>query len=60
MTDYEKNMRCKGCKYERKINAQNDWWFKACYCEPYNGKHIAEIEKCPKETVIIGEVKNNE
>lgn len=43
----ERNRRCKECKYNKSINAQEDWWFIGCYCKPYRGKWVAEIEKCP-------------
>ena len=55
MTDYErkqnalaKEKRCVGCEYCKKIYAQYDWSFLGCRCEPYRGKWIVEIEKCPK------------
>ena len=47
----ERNERCKGCKYCKRVYAQNDWCFHGCYCRPYTGKWIIEIENCPRETV---------
>ena len=49
MTDKgrERNRRCKECEYSKSINAQEDWWFIGCYCKPYRGKWVVEIEKCP-------------
>ena len=43
------NERCENCKYNKRINAQGNWWFNACYCEPYRGKRVTEIKDCPKE-----------
>lgn len=40
--------RCKGCEYCRFIKAQDEWSFHGCFCEPYKGKWIAQIENCPK------------
>ena len=47
----ERNERCKGCNYCKKVREQNKWWFYGCYCRPYNGKWIIEIENCPREAV---------
>lgn len=44
--------RCKNCKYNKRINAQGNWWFNACYCKPYRGKRVTEIKDCPKENKI--------
>lgn len=40
---------CRNCPDCRKVYAQGNWSFHGCYHEPYHGKWIAEIEKCPKE-----------
>lgn len=48
MTNIEKHERCKDCEYRKKINAQDDFWLNACYCKPYKGKWIVEIDNCPK------------
>lgn len=47
LVEIERNKRCKECEYGKSINAQDDWWFIGCYCKPYRGKWIVEIEKCP-------------
>ena len=56
MTDYEsqkvaqdRNTRCKKCKHSKVINAQDDWFFRGCYCKPYRGKWVSEIENCPEK-----------
>ena len=44
-----KTSECEKCEHSKRICAQGEWWFRACYCEPYRGKWIQEIESCPKE-----------
>ena len=43
--------RCGECEYCKSVNAGNDWWFKGCFCDPYRGKWISEIDNCPKTGV---------
>lgn len=35
------------CEYARMISANGGWSFYGCTHEPYHGKWIAEITKCP-------------
>ena len=46
------NGRCKPCDYAKVVVAENDYMFLGCYCNPYNGKRVAEIKECPKEKEI--------
>lgn len=41
--------RCDGCKYRRRVYAQNNYSFYGCYHTPHVGKRVAEIESCPKQ-----------
>ena len=41
------NGRCKPCKYNKVVVATNNYMFLGCYCNPYKGKAVFEIEKCP-------------
>lgn len=38
----------KECEYCHGITAQDGWRFKGCCHQPYKGKFVAEIIKCPK------------
>lgn len=45
---YERNERCKNCKYCRDVyTSPPQVKFQGCYCEPYKGKWVTEIEICP-------------
>lgn len=41
--------RCEHCEYIHPVSANGGFTFLGCYCEPYHGKWVAEIEDCPKE-----------
>ncbi len=41
--------RCEGCKHRKRVYAQGDYSFYGCYCSPYTGKRVSEIENCPKK-----------
>ena len=57
MTDYErkqealaKDNRCKNCKYCRDVyTSPPQVKIRGCYCEPYKGKWVSEIEECPMQ-----------
>ena len=42
------NGRCKPCDYAKVVVANEQYMFLGCYCNPYNGKRVAEIKDCPK------------
>lgn len=44
----DKNKICIGCEHCRYIKAQDGWGFHGCFCEPYKGKYVTQIENCPK------------
>lgn len=45
---YERNMRCSECKYCRDVyTSPPQVKIQGCYCNPYKGKWVTEIEKCP-------------
>lgn len=46
--------RCKGCQFCKQIHGGN-WVIYGCFCAPYRGTWIAEIEQCPKEAAKAGE-----
>lgn len=47
--DKSYKQRCKGCEYKRIVHASGGFSFNGCYCRPYKGKWVADIEQCPKE-----------
>lgn len=49
-----KDGRCKGCQYGKRIGATGGFQFLGCCHNPYKGKWVAEIEKCPKEDASNG------
>ena len=48
--DYEGDSkgRCDGCRDCRIVYTNGGWSFYGCYCGPYHGKWVAEIEDCPR------------
>lgn len=40
---------CHSCPYAKRVYTGSSWYFIGCYCSPYHGKCVAEIERCPKE-----------
>lgn len=49
MTDefkMEKCSKCKECKMIFKFLGRSHY---GCFHDPYKGKHLAEIDECPKE-----------
>ena len=48
--------RCEGCKYRKRVNAQNNYSFYGCYHPPYTGKRVTEVKDCPKK--LESEVQN--
>ena len=49
--------RCMNCEYERIVTAQNNYKFAACIKEPYHGKAVWEIEKCPLKTEEVAKLE---
>ena len=47
----EKRARCAGCEYRHLVHANGGYSFYGCYCRPYKGKRVVEIEDCPKKVV---------
>jgi len=45
-------MKCTNCKHAKLVYGTGGWSFRACYCEPYKGKWVAEIKECPLPTEI--------
>lgn len=46
---YERNMRCDKCKYCRDVCIPPGVRIRGCFCKPYEGKWVTEIEKCPNK-----------
>jgi len=46
---------CGKCEHVKLVYEPMSYNFLGCHCEPYKGKWIAEIEKCPK---LESEVQN--
>lgn len=44
----QRHERCEKCKFCKRIYANGNWSFFACYHPPYRGKWVAEIKDCPK------------
>ena len=43
---------CGKCEHAKEVvTAPFNWKFIGCYCKPYRGKRVSEIEQCPKEYV---------
>ena len=45
----ERNKRCEECTNCFTVITTNGIRFRGCFHEPYRGKWVSEIEKCPKE-----------
>lgn len=51
MSNEEK--RCPVCQYHEFISGGSEFLL-TCYCPPYKGKLVSDIEKCPKQDKIRG------
>ena len=49
--EYNKQLygRCNGCQDSHIVYTNGGWSFYGCYCVPYHGKWVAEIQNCPKD-----------
>lgn len=44
--------RCRNCIDAHIVPSTGGFMFLGCYHEPYNGKWVAEIKDCPKESEL--------
>ena len=44
-----KSEHCRKCEYGYRFTCGDYCWFIGCKYPPFRGRHVAEIDKCPKE-----------
>lgn len=54
-----KPTECHGCKYNHLIRQDQFGKYLGCYKEPYKGKWVVEIDKCPNQLQNKKEKKND-